>query len=922
MDVYLNVCSDPKSAQLYCPRHCGVCGTTFSVRSQSTVGSSTVSRPNASTLSTGSTTGIPSSQAVLSTTFLQPRMSSSLSSQASSTPMTVVNSASQQSSTISSLNKTLTSSFPFSSNTPSSSASVSMSSSATMQHIPSTTNIPSSNSLLVSSLSFSSCLDKQGVDCHLLDTSLNICKDPVTSLAYCRKYCGLCGITSSTINIASASSTIYNYPNSSTTSISGQGPSFITAPTTQSSVPSSSSRIVSSLPSSQSSTYSSSPTYSIGNVTNTILTTSGMSSGQSSANLTISLQTGNSSAQTTVFNTPSKPTTASSSMLTASVHSLQQYSASGSPTVMSTSITGQSSSTIFNTGTPHSPSSSLLQTTNVASASGYFSQQNYSNSGLTSIPSKQPTTTLGSVTKQPSTTYSTTHDPCKDTLDCHLLDQFWGVCRNITIASGCLTYCGFCPSGVPFSLGSTFSHVSTALTGSQISQSPANTQQSTATNLASTFTPSSKASTVQVSQTTFTKGLSYPSSLSSSSGTNTFYTSSVQRNTMTSQNTLSKHYSSTQSGNSATGSANPLTNSSVKHSNSLSTVVASTTSGPSVSINSTTPVVSTPSSQASASFSGANTNSFSLTTALTPNGITLSQTFASASYTPVSSTVHNPKSSSSTVTASNNPTLALGSYPNTFSLASRSPGTTTLSTMNLSTATFQSNNSGSTSAMAASSLFSSTTSKTSSNPVVSTGSTMSTSKSLSSSKLSTIMSSISATTHDPCNDTLDCALLDKFWGVCRNITIASGCLSYCGFCPSGVPLKQATKLRSTGASQSTTGIFSSPALSSIPQSSQKQVSHMTATGSTSSVATVTTTVPPITSGFPSSTFKTSHSPKPSSSSQFSSMTVTLTNGMQGSTTPSCQDKPSVDCNVLNKFWNICADIKTAQPCLRSCGFCP
>ncbi|KAK6167563.1 hypothetical protein SNE40_021560 [Patella caerulea] len=37
-----------------------------------------------------------------------------------------------------------------------------------------------------------SCIDKPGVDCHLLDDNLHVCKDPKTAQEYCRKYCKIC----------------------------------------------------------------------------------------------------------------------------------------------------------------------------------------------------------------------------------------------------------------------------------------------------------------------------------------------------------------------------------------------------------------------------------------------------------------------------------------------------------------------------------------------------------------------------------------------------------------------------------------------------------------------------------------------------------------------------------------------------------
>jgi hypothetical protein len=34
------------------------------------------------------------------------------------------------------------------------------------------------------------------------------------------------------------------------------------------------------------------------------------------------------------------------------------------------------------------------------------------------------------------------------------------------------------------------------------------------------------------------------------------------------------------------------------------------------------------------------------------------------------------------------------------------------------------------------------------------------------------------------------------------------------------------------------------------------------------------------------------------------------------------DTPGIDCPLLDKFWFICKDVKTASNCLKHCRFCP
>ena len=59
------------------------------------------------------------------------------------------------------------------------------------------------------------CMDKHGVDCQMLDKYLGICKDPVTSNAYCKRHCGLCGPTTPSSSTSSPTS-----PSSVSTAVS------------------------------------------------------------------------------------------------------------------------------------------------------------------------------------------------------------------------------------------------------------------------------------------------------------------------------------------------------------------------------------------------------------------------------------------------------------------------------------------------------------------------------------------------------------------------------------------------------------------------------------------------------------------------------------------------------------------------------
>ena len=51
------------------------------------------------------------------------------------------------------------------------------------------------------------CSNKHGIDCHLMDTSLGICKDAQLANLYCSKYCGLCGPTTSPLPTTTSSIT-------------------------------------------------------------------------------------------------------------------------------------------------------------------------------------------------------------------------------------------------------------------------------------------------------------------------------------------------------------------------------------------------------------------------------------------------------------------------------------------------------------------------------------------------------------------------------------------------------------------------------------------------------------------------------------------------------------------------------------------
>ena len=79
------------------------------------------------------------------------------------------------------------------------------------------------------------CKDKNRVDCKMLDTYLGICRDNVTSMAYCQKYCGLCGQTTeeiSTTNPTSSEAFTYVMTSSKPTAVVVSSPSTCTTQAT------------------------------------------------------------------------------------------------------------------------------------------------------------------------------------------------------------------------------------------------------------------------------------------------------------------------------------------------------------------------------------------------------------------------------------------------------------------------------------------------------------------------------------------------------------------------------------------------------------------------------------------------------------------------------------------------------------------
>ena len=257
-------------------------------------------------------------------------------------------------------------------------------------------NFPSLLTLFSGLTTTQSCTDASGIDCQLLDSQVNICANSLASSKYCAKYCGICGLTTST-----------SLPQASAALTSGKSSTF-SLPTT-------------SLMSSEASTISS--------TTTTFSTTSSTSVSPSSS---IQAITGATQPSSTSPNTP-----------TPSQTPIYQTT---SPSLPSTTISKCKDNPSINC--------SILNST-VALCGNFLTAQMYCpkfcnvcgiNITFTQSPSTMKLSTQSSTTSmQPS--YTMTGSVCQDKrgVDCDMLQRFLNVCQNPNTATlYCSRYCGIC----------------------------------------------------------------------------------------------------------------------------------------------------------------------------------------------------------------------------------------------------------------------------------------------------------------------------------------------------------------------------------------------------------------------------------------------------------------------------------------------